>query len=305
MDTLTNFDLYIKLSADQPYILYSERNVRFSEEARRRLIENRVTQVYISANQQREYGRYVEKHLADILQDASIPAEQKTEILYTSATGVVEDILAGAKLEEGVERTKDVVKHTVAALFGEQFRLEHLLDIVSFDYHIYTHSVNVAAYSLALAQRTGYQDAATLRELGHGAMLHDVGKSRIDHAITHCPGELTMEQWEILKQHPRLGYEMLGNGPGLGEIALDIVLHHHEKMDGTGYPDGIERNAISPFARIITIADIFDALTTTRLFQGAMSSFDALRLMQTEMTDHLDPQFFRAFVSMMGNVTAG
>ncbi len=304
VDSITNFDLYIQLAPDKPHVLYSERNIPFTEEARRRLIDNNVGQVFISANQRREYGRYVEKHLSEILNDEKTPTPEKAEILYGSAYGVVEDMLANPQEDGSLVRTKEIVHHAVESMFADKIRLGHLLKVVSFDYYIYTHSVNVTAYAVALAQRVGYRDPATLRELANGALLHDIGKSKIDPAINSCKGKLTEEQWEALKKHPTLGYEMLTKAGNLGEIALDLVLHHHEKLRGGGYPDGLKGDLISPFVRMVTIGDIFDALTTERSFQPARSSFEAFKIMHKENGADLDPHLLRVFVQIMGNPDA-
>ena len=113
-------------------------------------------------------------------------------------------------------------------------------------------------------------------------------------------GALTEEEWEQVKRHPEEGYKILQEAGALGEIALDIVRHHHEKLDGSGYPHGLRGEDISVFVRIVTIADIFDALTTERHHQSARSTFDALKLMGESMRDELDHELFRHFVSMMG-----
>jgi HD-GYP domain-containing protein (c-di-GMP phosphodiesterase class II) len=97
---------------------------------------------------------------------------------------------------------------------------------------------------------------------------------------------------------------MLHETRSLGEIALDIVLHHHEKLRGRGYPDGLDGRLISPFVRMVTIADIFDALTTERSFQRARSTFEALSIMRVEIGHDIDANLFRAFVAMMGGAGA-
>jgi HD-GYP domain-containing protein (c-di-GMP phosphodiesterase class II) len=205
------------------------------------------------------------------------------------------------ELEDGIRRSKEVVKHTVGFMLSDKQGFGYFLKALSTDYKVYTHSVNVVTYAVALAQRAGYTDAPTLRELAIGALLHDVGKSRIDPAILECRASLTEAQWAMMRRHPRFGYEILADRVGLGEIALDIVLHHHERMRGGGYPDDLRGDMISPLVRIVTVVDIFDALTTDRPFQRSRSSFSALSLMRTQVVWDLDPDLFRIFVSLMGS----
>ena len=179
--------------------------------------------------------------------------------------------------------------------------MEQLLRTISADYYLYTHSVNVVAYSIALAQRAGYSDRATLREIANGALLHDIGKAKIDEALLNKPSALSTGEWEKMQQHARMGHDLLKAQDCLGEVALDIVLHHHEKVNGGGYPDRLTGDQISPFVKIVTIADVFDALTTDRFHQKGKGTFEALQLMQQTMKGELDPEIFRTFVGMMGN----
>lgn len=301
IDTVTDFDVFVQPGPEQPLVLYSERNVRFSEKARQRLLENDMDTVYILSTAQEAYGRYIERNLAAILADEEISVEEKSEALYVSACGLVESVLEAPESLENIQRTKDVVKNTVNFMLSDRDAFASLLQQVSLDYHIYTHSVNVVTYSVSLAQRSGFGSPATLRELAIGALLHDVGKSRIDHEILVADGTLSERQWEEMKLHPRYGYDILASTGAVGEIALDIVLHHHEKRRGGGYPDNIDGDTLSPFVRIVSIADIFDALTTNRSFQRARKSFPALSIMRTKLANDLDPDLFRVFVDMMGH----
>jgi HD-GYP domain-containing protein (c-di-GMP phosphodiesterase class II) len=299
-DRIAGFDIYIQPGPNNPLTLYCRRNTIFSEEARQRLIENGIAQLYIAKNQRREYARYIEKHLSEIVADNAISAEEKSEILYAAAGGVVEDVLFGTDLVDGVKRTKEIVTHAVTAVLTSSVRLAHFLKVNALGYQVPTHSVNVATYSVFLAQRAGYADPASLREIANGSLLHDVGKSKISPRILSSKEPLTRQEWEELERHPVYSYEILRETSCLGEIALDIVLHHHEKLSGGGYPDGLSGDSISPFVRIVTISDTFDALTTERPFQPACSSFVALNRMRLEMDADLDKDLFRAFVGMMG-----
>lgn len=131
-------------------------------------------------------------------------------------------------------------------------------------------------------------------------MLHDIGKSRVSPEITNAPGKLTKEQWEEMRRHPEYGREILEELGVTDPMVLDVTLHHHEKLTGTGYPHGLWGDEVSKPVRVSTIADVFDALTTRRTYKAAMSAFAALRLMKEEMAKELDQDLFHAFVEMMG-----
>ena len=301
IDSVTSFDVYFQPGPGQPFVLYAERNLHFTEDARKRLVDNRVDTVYVRGTQISEYSRYIEENLPAILSDPDIKSDEKSEMLYSSASSVAESVMQDPQSQQNLRRGREIVKHTVNFMLEDRQVLAYLLRSLSSVYEVYTHSVNVVTYGIALAQRAGESDPATLRELAIGALLHDVGKSKIDPAIINCRGTLTNEQWEMMKRHPNHGHEMLAATGTIGEIALDIVRHHHERLRGAGYPDNLKGSSISHFVRMITIADIFDALTTDRPFQKARSTFAALNLMRSQVANDLDPDFFRIFVSMMGN----
>lgn len=300
LDTIPPFALYIRPAADQPFVLYCERKTEFTRDARRRLMQNRINQLFIAEKDRAAYSRYLAEHLADVLDDSRLTVREKSNILYDSAQAVVEDVLKEPTQRANIERGKAIVQRTVEFMRSKDFMLEHLLRTISCDYYLYTHSINVTAYSIALAMRSGYIDPATLREVANGALLHDVGETAVNGTIKNKKGALTADEWDQMRKHPVEGVKILQKTGCLGEIAQDIVLSHHEKLNGTGYPNKRKADEISPFVRIVSIADVFDALTTDRHHQPRKSTFEALKLMNETMRDELDTQLFRNFVSMMG-----
>jgi HD-GYP domain-containing protein (c-di-GMP phosphodiesterase class II) len=301
LDSVPDFDLYFRPGPDQPFVLYCERNTPFTKEARRRLAINRVDRLCIRREQRGVYDRYIAGHLREILADPRLSVKEKATILYDSAQAVVEDVLARPESRENVVRGKEIAYQTVEFMTTEDFPLEHLLRAISCDYYLYTHSVNVVAYSVALASRAGYRDKALLREIANGALLHDVGMSSISSGLLTKKGPLTAAEWNQLQTHPQKSFDLLQKAGCLGEIALDIALHHHEKRSGDGYPDRLAGDNISAFVRVVTIADVFDALTTDRFHKGGLGTFDALTVMLHEMKDELDPDLLRRFVEMLGH----
>ena len=298
-DVNPEFDLYIRPGDQDKALLYCQQGTKFDRELRIRLSRNKVENLYIRKGDQKRYLRHLADQLPRILSDEGLAAERKCAILYDSAQAVMEEVFEGNLTRSGVEQGKDIVKLTIEFMSSDEFVLSQLLRKMSADYYLYTHSINVVAYSVALAQKAGYSDKATLRELAHGALLHDVAEYGRDAKLEQKDDILSELEWGEVRDHPRKGVEMLSQAGNLGEIALDIVLHHHEKLDGTGYPDGLKGDAISLWVRMVTIADIFDALTTERHHREARTSFDALKLMSNEMKEELDEDLFHHFVQMM------
>ena len=304
IDVVAEFDIYFKAGAMAQPVLYRERNLPFTEEARERLDSNGVQTVFVPGDQEATYHRYMERNIAAIMKDSDVRPEEKSAILYSSMMRVVQDVMEAPRVGEAVPRSQAIVGSTCDLLYRQPGALGHLLEVMSFDYYTYTHSVNVMVFCTALAQRT-MTERGIVRDLALGALLHDVGKSQLDPAILNCRGKLTESQFEDMKKHPVFGYEILDESNLLSEEALDVVRHHHEKLTGEGYPDRLDGDGVSKVARITAIADIFDALTTRRSYKDALSSFPALRLMKQEMGHQLDPELFGVFVEMMGNPSAG
>lgn len=301
LDSITGFDLYIQANPDEPVVLYAHHRVAFTEESRLRLAQNQVEYLLISSEQEGEYRKYLENNLSAVLSDPTIGLESKTEILYTSAHGLMRDLFERPHLQGGMLRSRELVRNTVDFVRSHRSALRHLLETAATDYQTYTHSVNGFVLGVALARRVGLDDPAHLGEFGVGALLRDIGMTRIDLAIREKPGKLTVSEYEVVKEHPIFSEEMVR---GLGEtsdIALDIARHHHEKVDGSGYPDGLGGDEVAPLSRVIAIADVFDALTITRAYQAPLGSFEALQLMRTQMKDELDAEYLRAFIGMMGD----
>jgi HD-GYP domain-containing protein (c-di-GMP phosphodiesterase class II) len=158
------------------------------------------------------------------------------------------------------------------------------------------HSLRVTRYSLATGQKLGLSSDA-LASLELGAMLHDVGKIGIPDAVLRKPGPLTDDEWVVMRQHPRLGFTILSGVEFLAP-SLDVVLHHHEKWAGGGYPDGLQGEAIPLAARIFAVADAFDAITSPRPYKSALPVEEALTRLQRDAGTHFDPKVVEAFVPM-------
>lgn len=161
---------------------------------------------------------------------------------------------------------------------------------------IYTkgHSERVSHYSVELAKAVSYQDVETIKLSG---LLHDVGKVTVDINILNKPTSLTPEEFEEIKKHPGTGYNILAMSNIFSPIK-DIVKYHHERFDGTGYPEGLKGDEIPIGARIVALADVFDSLTSTRSYRDSMSIEDALKIITDSAGTHFDPELTHIFLEM-------
>jgi len=171
------------------------------------------------------------------------------------------------------------------------------------DEYTYMHSVAVCALMVSLGRQLGLNDDQC-RDAGLAGMLHDLGKAAMPQDILNKPGKLTNEEFDIIKTHPRRGYEMLLDSPNVSDGAKDVCLHHHERYDGTGYPDKLAGEKISLLSRMGAVCDVYDAVTSDRPYKAGWDPAHALSQMAT-WQGHFDTRVFQSFVKSIGIYPTG
>jgi len=165
------------------------------------------------------------------------------------------------------------------------------------DEYTFKHSVDVATMSMLIAKKSGLSER-DIQKIGMAGLLHDLGKSRIPNEVLNKAGKLTEEEFAIMKKHSLFGYQILKEKKDIPQEVLLGVLQHHEKINGRGYPMGVSAEQISSYARILSVADIYDALVTERPYKKAFSQQDAIEMIMA-MTDELDITYMRSFLAIM------
>ncbi|WP_066457397.1 response regulator [Castellaniella caeni] len=164
------------------------------------------------------------------------------------------------------------------------------------------HIIRISHFARCLARAVGY-DEAEADDLLHASPMHDVGKIGIPDAILLKPGKLTDDEWRIMRRHPAIGAQIIGDHPSrLLRMAATIALRHHEKWDGSGYPDGLAGEAIPHEARIVALVDVFDALTSVRPYKRAWPVDEALAYIRAQSGHHFDPVLVEAFMGCMPEI---
>ncbi|OGS80295.1 MAG: phosphodiesterase [Gallionellales bacterium GWA2_55_18] len=167
------------------------------------------------------------------------------------------------------------------------------------DDYTYMHSVAVCALMVSLSRQLGLDETQT-RQAGLAGLLHDVGKMMIPLGILNKPGKLTDTEFQSVRDHPSQGHKMLLEGKGISEIALDVCLHHHEKVDGSGYPEKLTSEQISLYAKMGAVCDVYDAITSNRPYKNGWEPTESLRKMAEWSHGHFDKRIFEAFVKSVG-----
>lgn len=291
-----NFNLFLPNEAKSAMSLFLQSDTAVDGDAKVKLRE--IETLYVSEEDEERYNEYVALHLQSIAKNSDIPTEEKARLVYAKATEAVDAMFKNPESLENVKNAQPIVNNLIDIILQDNSAVESLMKITAHDYYTHTHSINVSIYTLSLGS---YLDITgkDLEVLGMAAILHDLGKSKIDYEIINKNGKLTDDEFVQMKQHPALGHEIALRLGIEDERILSGIRHHHEKMDGGGYPDNLKEDQISQFARIIGTCDVFDALSTKRSYKDPMSSFDSLRLMKQQMIGHLDMSMVDAFIRML------
>ena len=240
-------------------------------------------------------------------EDDQIPAEKsfdeelkEASRLRDEAELLVREFLQNARIGNGVDSGKVTmtVGRMVDSVFRNQDALTSLARLKSFDDYTFAHCVNVCILSLALGKQMGLE-RADLEDLGTGAILHDIGKMLVPDEVLNKPGKLTDEEFAIMKRHAELGGDML-SGARINEAAMLVATQHHERYDGSGYHKGLARDGIHIFARIAAVADVYDAMTSQRVYQKGLVPEEALKRLYLMRGTHFQPEIVERLIRCLG-----
>jgi putative nucleotidyltransferase with HDIG domain len=223
---------------------------------------------------------------------ANICAQAKTAV-----KGMLQEVRMGKAID--AEAVGPLVEEISSSVIRNPGALISLARLKSADDYTYMHSVAVCALMVALGRQLGMGEN-DLRAAGMAGLLHDIGKAVMPMEVLNKPGKLTDEEYNIIRSHPEAGYKLLKEGRGVSETAMDVCLHHHEKIDGTGYPHGLKGDEISLFAKMGAVCDVYDAITSNRPYKAGWCPAESLRRMTEWSKGHFDSRVFQAFVKSVG-----
>ena len=226
------------------------------------------------------------------------------QIVGRSRAAVI-NLFGEARLGKAIdaEQCLPLVEEVANSVSRNPSALISLARLKTKDDYTYMHSVAVCALMVSLARQLGFGEAQ-MREAGLAGLLHDVGKMAMPIDVLNKPGQLTDDEFAVMRSHPVRGYEMLMEGEAVPAAALDVCLHHHEKMDGSGYPKKLKGEEISLLSRMGAVCDVYDAITSTRPYKNAWDPAGSIQRM-AQWTGHFDPAVFQAFVKSVGIYPVG
>jgi HD-GYP domain-containing protein (c-di-GMP phosphodiesterase class II) len=242
--------------------------------------------------------------------DSTAPAEMADELERAAAVcrrsrAAVTSMFNEARLGNAIdaERCRSLVGEISDSVFRNPGALVSLARLKTADDYSYMHSVAVCALMVALGRTLGLSDEQC-REAGLAGLLHDMGKAAMPPEILNKPGKLTDEEFAVMRTHPERGHALLVAGRGASDLVLDVCLHHHEKIDGSGYPHGLAGDDITRFARMGAVCDVYDAVTSNRPYKSGWDPAESIARM-AGWQGHFDPEVFSAFVKSLGIYPTG
>ncbi len=234
-----------------------------------------------------------------VVKDSFTPVEEfYEEKLYRHAYDTIKKIFT--QVRNGKDTDISVIRETVVDIIGKVMENETVLlqltGIRDIDNYTYLHSIDVCIFATIMGKKMGF-GKDTLVDLGMGAILHDIGKCKVPQEILKKPDKLTDFEFSEMKLHPVYGCEIIKSVYGLNSKIASIAFQHHEKWDGTGYPLGIRDKNINPFSRIVTLADVYDALTSDRIYKKKALPHVAAEYIRKNSGVLFDPDIVDLFVS--------
>ena len=294
-ETLPGVSLYI--GHGENHVLYKDSALPFTKDDKSRLLDNNVRCLFVKADQMSMYNQYVESNLSILINDESLEPQARQNVLYQASVNYVHEIFdcPAVAIRQRLNRCRLLIQNILNDVMGSQGVMTALGSLVDHNTYTYVHSVQVATYAILLHVKMFELSRDELLDVGIGSLFHDYGKVYIPTTLLDKPGKLSATEFVEIKKHPSYGYSTLKDLEIFSPVSLGIVKHHHEKENGTGYPDGLKSYDIARSSKITAIADVFSALTTNRSYRKAMSKEEAIEIMYGEMDGSFDPVYLDTF----------
>lgn len=230
----------------------------------------------------------------------------KARTIHQQARSHIDHMFEDARMGRTVDTrgAKDLVNALVGSIVRNPDALTWMAQLRKKDEYTAQHSLSVCVLTLAFARHLGMDDA-TMREIGLGAFMHDIGKLRVPLEVLNKPGKLTTGEFQLMKRHPQYGSELLNRSGGVPSSTIDIAFSHHERGDGQGYPRGVRGERISNFAKMVAVVDVYDAISSDRIYHQGKSVQESMKMLYEWRGHSLDADFVEQFIQALGVYPVG
>ncbi len=266
-----------------------------------RLRKQGIAVLYVEASEARLYQSFLRENLKDLLADESAPIAQRASVLNQVVRDLLTETIRSGNVNKIVEESKALGQHAVELICRPDFVAAELSSILYHDYGTFTHSANVAFYAVMLAKALGCSNRRELTSIATGALLHDIGKLDVPEAVITKCGRLDRVEIALVQRHPTTGFLKLQRRPELSFGELMMVYQHHERMDGSGYPVRLCGEEIHHWARTCAVADVFEALTSSRTYHAGISERQALETMEADGKNQFDQEMLACWKAIISS----
>ena len=265
------------------------------------------TETEVTQALEEDLSQVAEAQIAGEAHQVSLAEERiQARRIQNEAIGLMSSLMEDARLGRAVdlEHVEPLIDDLVGSVFRNQDALLGFSRIRRAGRYTLEHSVNVAVLLIAFAKGLGLE-RSVIQALGAGALLHDLGKALLPTAILNKPGSLTEEEFALMREHVAHTYRLTAKMPGISKIALAVIAEHHERIDGSGYPQRKTGDAISRYGRMAAIVDVYDAISSDRAYHKGLEPHEALRKLLEWSSHHFDPQLVQQFIRCIGVYPVG
>ncbi|MBF0481615.1 MAG: HD-GYP domain-containing protein [Desulfovibrionaceae bacterium] len=300
---------------EQPYLFTHAGLIRDSQQVER-IVEEGYLDVFIDTAKGFDVDRPgspgyddLVRREAETAQDGAAAGETnalerempEAKRIFTDSVRYAKSFMGDARLGRPIDfvESGNMVDAMIQSVSRNAAALLSLAKLRASDEYTFTHCINVSLLSVLFGRHLGL-DRDALRLLGLAGLFHDLGKARMPEEVLNKPGKLTEEEFAVMRRHPAEGFLMMRQDKRIAQEVLRGALEHHEKFDGSGYPRNLSGDMISPFARIIGVADVYDALTSARVYKPGMPPNQALRIVYELKDSSFYPGHVEKFVKCLG-----
>lgn len=294
---LLGIRLFTRDASGHAVKLYKSEDVAFEEKDRQKLLSQERRFLLIRKSDHEEYQEYLRNNLSSTLNDESLPAINRAASLGEVVRDVMCSTFRKGETDGIVACSTELAENCVNLLSREDLMAGELVGVLHHDYQTFTHSTNVAFYAVMLAKALGISEEKDLQQIAIGGFVHDLGKLDISESILTKPGKLDDTEFDLIREHPTAGFRKLCHREDMSVGQLMMVYQHHERIDGRGYPVGIVGDEIHYWAKICTVVDVFEALTSNRPYRRGIHRDDVEQMMRRDIGSAFDAEILECWMS--------
>lgn len=290
-----DFEVFLPTTAEEGPVLYHKSGAGLSVPDFSRMAEGGLSHLFVRIDDFQRCEETLENKLSDILSNPHIASSDKAQIIHGTGTSVARDLTHEPISSQGLRRTSNIVDGMIGCVLEDPKVAGHLLEMAGHERTTASHMIIVATLAVMLGAEVYGSDEEMLSALGFAGMLHDLGKLSIDADILNKNGRLTRAEMELLHQHPIESVRLVAGDAHVTPIARRMILQHHERVDGQGYPIGVKGTDLFPGSRLLSIVDSFHAMIGRRTYRAPLGPNDANRVMATQAGKQFDPDLLECW----------